>query len=259
MQLTLKFFGWLLLVATVQVATAADFRIESRVYAEKEKEPVSKSTTLFKAGMAYDFLEEPRETTVLDPQRQRIILLDATNKLKTEIGIAKIVEFTAQMKLRAAGNEDELLKFLAEPTFTETWNPQGDELTLSSDLMTYKVLPLKAPAPEVSHQYHYFSNWYAQLNAMTHVAGLPPFARAKLDDVLDQRELLPKTVELTVSVPSRFGRRDVKLRSEHEFAWKLLNKDERLITDTHAAMAAYRQVSFDEFQQRAAALQAKRK
>lgn len=258
MQLTLKFFGWLLLVATVQVATAADFRIESRVYTEKEEEPVSKSTTLFKAGMAYDFLEEPNEITVLDPQRGRIILLDATHRLKTEVGTAQIVEFITQMKLRAADSEQELLKFLAEPAFKETWDAQDQELTLSSDLMTYKVTPQRAPTPDISNQYHYFSNWYAQLNAMTHAAGLPPFARAKLDDVLVRRELLPKNVELTVSMRSRFGRRDVKLRSEHEIAWKLLGEDERRIADAHAAMAQYRQVPFDEFQQRAAK-QAKRK
>lgn len=260
MQFSIKLCGWMLVIlATVQVALAADFRIESRVYAEKETEPVSKSITLFHAGAAYDFLEEPSETTLLDPQRNRIVLLNNTHKLKTEISIAQIVEFSTQMKLRAGESEDELLKFLADPQFEETWDNQGQRLTLSSELMTYRVTPVQAPAPEIAQQYTYFSNWYAQLNAMTHVGGLPPFARAKLDDALQSRGLLPKNVELTVSIRTRLGRRDVKLRSEHEIAWKLLNADKALINNAHAAMAAYRELPFAEFQQRTAPQQAARK
>jgi len=146
---------FLVLLAHVEVVTAVDFRIESRVFVEKEDEPVSTSTTLFKAGLTYDFLENPRETTFLDPRRGRIVLLDATHGLKTEIRIAQIVEFATQLKLRAAGSEDALLQFLAEPKFQETWDSEGNELVLSSKLMTYRVTPIKAPSAEVAKQYQF--------------------------------------------------------------------------------------------------------
>ncbi len=249
---------WPLLIAIVPLATAADFRIESRVFAEKEDEPVSTSTTLFQAGLAYDFLEEPRETTVLDPQRGRIVLLDATRKLKAEIETSRIVDFATRMKVRAGQSDDALLQFLANPEFEETWNSDANELILSGKLMTYRVTPIKAPSPDVAKQYRYFSNWYAQLNAMTHASGLPPFARAKLDAALQQRGLIPKNVELTVSMRTKLGRRKITLRSEHEIAWRLLQADERRINETHQAMAAYRLVTFDQFQQRAAPKQAAR-
>ncbi len=250
---------FLVLLAHVEVVTAVDFRIESRVFVEKEDEPVSTSTTLFKAGLTYDFLENPRETTFLDPRRGRIVLLDATHGLKTEIRIAQIVEFATQLKLRAAGSDDALLQFLAEPKFQETWDSEGNELVLSSKLMTYRVTPIKAPSAEVAKQYQFFSNWYAQLNAMTHASGLPPFARAKLDEALGQRGLIPKNVELTVSMNSKLGRRKVTLRSEHEIAWRLLQADERRIDETHTAMGSYRSVTFDEFLQRTAVKQTARK
>jgi len=249
----------LVLLTIAAAAKAADFRIESRVFVGKDVEPVSRSTTLFKAGLTYDFLEEPREITVLDLPRGRIVLLNATHELRTEVGTARIVQFATELKVRAAGSKDDLLQFLAKPDFKETWNEQGNELILSSKLMTYRVTSIVAPTPEVAKQYRYFSNWYAQLNAMTHVSGLPPFARAKLDETLQQHGLIPKNVELTVSLQGKLGRRKTTLRSEHEMAWRLLKADEHLIDEAHQAMASYHQVPFDEFQQRTAIKQAARK
>ena len=43
---------------------AEGFRIETKIFAGEEKEPASKTTTLFQDGVVYDFLEKPQQTAV---------------------------------------------------------------------------------------------------------------------------------------------------------------------------------------------------
>ena len=59
---------WLSLL-TAGSTFAEDFRIQTRVYRGDEETPVSQNLTLFRAGVVYDFLSEPAETTIYDRPR----------------------------------------------------------------------------------------------------------------------------------------------------------------------------------------------
>ncbi len=236
------------LCASITFVVGADFRIENRVYAGTEKEPISESLTLFQAGQVYDFLTEPAETTVLDAQHGRIVLLDRTRQMRTEIKTGRLVELIASMKIRAAQSSDPLLKFLANPEFDEQFEAETGVLELTSPLVTYRVETEPAPSAEVVAQLRYFSSWYAQLNAILQPGGLPPFARAQLDETLRRRQLVPQSVELTIE-RGRLPPRTQVLRSEHKFTSRLLDDDIRRIEQAHDAMASFRHVTLELFRQ----------
>jgi NAD-dependent SIR2 family protein deacetylase len=62
---------------------ADDFRIETKVYAGKDK--VSHNTTLFEAGYVYDYLSDPERVAVFDQHHGRFIVLDPVRKVKSEV------------------------------------------------------------------------------------------------------------------------------------------------------------------------------
>src|SRR5262245_62467253 len=70
-------------------ATAAEgFRIETKVFAGKEKAPVSETTTLFRNGVVYDFLKKPQQTAVFRKPGNgapgRFILISDSHSIRTE-------------------------------------------------------------------------------------------------------------------------------------------------------------------------------
>ena len=56
--------GVLISVAVAASAAAEGFRIETKVFVGKDKEPTSTTTTLFLNGMVYDFLSSPDQIAV---------------------------------------------------------------------------------------------------------------------------------------------------------------------------------------------------
>jgi hypothetical protein len=246
----------LLVAATAALPTraeAADFRIVSEVIYEKAV--VSTNRTLFRAGVVYDYLKAPGLTTVFDPARQRFILLDPTTKLRCEVDKVQVAQFNNALRERAAENADPLLKFMAKPVFNiEPNQPQG-RLKLTSPLITYQLKTTPVEDRESLRQYIEFCDWYAQLNTMVNPGSPPPFARMKVNQELRTRLEMPLEVQLTISVRQpRGGNRQVELQSRHEVAWRLLGEDTVLIEQTAEEMAIFKEVSFEEFQQRGNAL-----
>ena len=84
----------------IRATKGEEFRVESKVFAGKNETPVSESLTLFADGRVYDFLSSPREITVFDFPRGRIVLIDAARKLRTELTTEQLNDFID--KLRSA-------------------------------------------------------------------------------------------------------------------------------------------------------------
>ena len=57
-----------LAIGFARPAPGDDFRIETKVYAGKGKEPASRNTTLFRAGFVYDYLSDDGQVVVFDPE-----------------------------------------------------------------------------------------------------------------------------------------------------------------------------------------------
>jgi len=241
-------------------AAGDDFRIDTEVFVGENEQPTSRTTTVFYRGVVYDFMSGPEKIAIFDQPRGRFILLDPNRKLKAEITTDEVQAFVGRLRSWAAGQDDEFLRFMADPKLEESTDEETGELLLDSRYLKYRVATTKAPNEAVAARYHEFSDWYAKLNSADNVAAPPPFARLQLNQLLAQRGEIPTAVSLTLSPPRGKGRREVLLRSKHHLQGQLAASDEQQIRRANDMIHAFRKVSLTDFvsateEQRTAALQ----
>jgi hypothetical protein len=249
-RLVVLFVSLIALCPSSSLFAAEAFRIETKIYfgdaKDKKAEPVSKTTTLFKDGIVYDFLESPEQTAVFrkpnGDKPGRFILLNDKDRLQTEVTTDKLAGARKDLRKWASNQNDPFLKFCANPRFDETYDRGSGKLVLASPLQTYSV----DTGPASQHQdsmtdYHEFLDWYTQLNMLltTHIPCEP---RLKLNDALLRHRVVPTKVEL------KRGSED-PIRAEHDFTWRLSQDDLQRIEDVHAGLTAYKQVENKEFLQ----------
>src|SRR4051794_13976537 len=95
------FAGWLVwlagaLTALPAVADGQEFRVDTEVFENQEKEPLLTQLTVFSAdGTIYDFcLTEPLEVTVFDPRHGRFTLLDEARKVKASVTTQELLDYS---------------------------------------------------------------------------------------------------------------------------------------------------------------------
>jgi hypothetical protein len=238
-----------LLIAVLSIATtrsslaAEAFRIETKIFAGEEKEPVSTSTTLFQDGVVYDFLEKPPQTAVFRKaagnKPARFILLNDQHQVQTEISTDKLSAAIKDLRTWAAQQKNPFLQFSANPRFEETFDRESGKLVLASYLQTYTVETNPTQHQDAIGPYREFLDWYAQLNTLL-ATKIPPDPRLKLNEALARHKAFPAKVEL-----KREGEDPV--RAEHDFTWRLSQQDLERIEDVHTALTAYRSVENAEF------------
>jgi len=253
------------------------FRVESKVFTEKATQPSSESLTLFVIdsgnpyrNFAYDFLSSPSEITVIDTSGQtttrkgvdgryrastvedvRIKLLDPARKLRTELNLGDLQKFSEQLRSRAARQTNPLLKFAADPKFSESseQNDAGETcVRFTSPLLAYRVW-LTSDVPENADfdRYFDFCDFSAQLNSMMHPGTLPPFPRMKVDaDLRLKAGRPPARVEVTISDDAK-GAKPIVLRSEHHFSTQLTAEDQKRIDEANDQLKTFKQVSWEEY------------
>ncbi len=244
-------FVSLVLSFSSELARAAEaFRIETKVYTgdpkDKKLEPISKTTTLFKDGIVYDFLEHPEQTAVFRKatggKPGRFILMNDKERAQTEVSTEKLATTMKDLRKWASGQKDPFLKFAANPRFDETFDRDTGKLVLASPLQTYTV----DTSPASQHQdsmtdYHEFLDWYTQLNTLQ-TSPVPPDPRLKLNDALIRHRVVPVKVEL-----KRTG--EDLVWADHDFTWRLSQQDLQRIEDVQSGLTAYKQVENKEFLQ----------
>ena len=152
-------------------AVAQEFRIETDVFLDDQKEPVVETLTIFANGVVYDFLlTGAEEITLLDRPRNRLVLMDSKRKVKTELTMDAIVAFVAEMK---AHMNDEQRKSLLGDGAEVTVDEGDGALVLSNDRVTYRAEGMVPADKAAVLQYQEFADWYARLNALR--GNLPPF------------------------------------------------------------------------------------
>ncbi|HEV3004283.1 MAG TPA: hypothetical protein VGX78_07460, partial [Pirellulales bacterium] len=121
-------------------ARSDDFHVDTKLYLPGEKEP-SESTTLFYAGRVYDFISDPDESIVFDPDYDMFKLLDPKRKLKTEITTGQISTNITKLRvvLKAKADSSPVEKFYLDPRFAESQDPNTGELLLTSAYVDYKL------------------------------------------------------------------------------------------------------------------------
>lgn len=220
-------------------ARADDFRIETKVYVGKGKQPVSENTTLFRAGYVYDYMSGSGRVAVFDRSHGRFIVLDPVRKLKAEVKTDTVRELIDGLHDLAANNSNSGIRFAADPEFDVEFDENGT-LTLSSAHITYQLKTEPAATPEAAKQYHEFADWYARLNTMAHRGSAPPFPRLVVNAELAKRGLVPTEVRRTI--------RSDTARTEHLVSWRLLDSDHRKIAETANQLATFEEVDFTELQ-----------
>ena len=133
-------------------ASAEGFRIETKIFVGDEKEPVSKTTTLFLDGVVYDFLAKPEQTAVFRKptggKPGRFILLNdkrAHSDGSLDRTARRRDEQAAQLGPR--GRRIRSCNSPPNPEFDETFDRDSGKLVLASHLETYTVDTKPTAAP----------------------------------------------------------------------------------------------------------------
>ena len=107
-----------------EAAQAADFRVENTVFVEGQSQPQSQGVTIFHEGLVYDFLNEPAEVIIFDKAQRRFILLDVGRHVRSEISADDVQRFVERVKQRLSGHPNPNIKWLADPSFEESFDRQ---------------------------------------------------------------------------------------------------------------------------------------
>ncbi len=226
-------------------AQGDDFRVENEVFKGRDTKPVVETLTLFSGDFVYDFVLgdqsigiECEEVTVFDMRRGRIMLLDAKRKIQTSLTTKELGQLTEAFRQRAANEPN---NGLIIPIFAVVYVEAEQEITMTSNALTYRVKGFSPKDPAAAKRYSNFANWYAQLNAI--IGNLPPFGRMELNRLLAEKALLPSKIERTIVL----NRKKTVAHSEHSVLWTLSNTDGRRIQLAGELMTNLRKVSLQEY------------
>jgi len=241
------------LVGSPTMAPAQEFRVDTELFENQDKEPFLEQLTVFAAdGVIYDFrLTEPRETTVFDSRNGRFTLLDESRRAKATVTTQELLQFCLALETHAAQDRDRLFAFCATPQFETTEKEIEEngqtlvELRLAAKPLIYIAHGQRPQRPEAVKSYRQFADWCARLNA-TRPGNLPPAARLALNQALAERELLPLEITRTIPPSGPLGKK-LEIKSQHRLNWALAGEDRKKIDRAGTMMATFQAVSYDEY------------
>jgi uncharacterized protein YdiU (UPF0061 family) len=226
------------------------------VFIGKETTPHCTNITLFHAAHVYDFLNQPRQITIYNLSRGRVVLVNPDRKLKAEVSQDMLETFCDNLRRAESQATDAVLRFSLDPHFDEQVGQSDAERVFSSKHITYKIKLLNQSSASMAGAYRKFSDASARLNAYVNRGSLPPFPRLLVNRSLATTGHVPAEVQLTVW-PGRLGTgRTVALKSKHEYRGRLLDSDLRMIDDAGESLAQAALVPLTEFLRRAAPMEA---
>jgi hypothetical protein len=228
--------------------SADDFRIDNTVYAGDQQEPPCESTTIFFGGAVYDCMKTPAETIVFEPSARRFVLLNLKRRTRTGLTTDELTAFSGRMQHIALKSPDPSTRFLAAPKFEVRFDRVGNELTLSSTWVNYRltVLPLESQA--AVERYHEFADWCARLKVLLSPGSPPPFGRVAVNAELAQRKAIASEVVLTLASLKRSSSREQNtIRSEHRLVRPLDGADLDRVADARRQMDSFKPVDFEQY------------
>jgi len=233
------FASGLLVCATLSIAAAQQpgFRIETDILFGDEKAPAKQTLTLFSEGVYYDFsIDDPTAITMIDPQRNRIVLLDAKRNIQTVLDTNEMHKYVESAKLQANSPDLQLLLKASEQF---SFDEQTGKCTVGIPQMQY-IATSQQPtdkhwAGQIAAQYADFANWSARLNAV-YPPQRPPYVRMRLNDELGSRGLLPAEIEITTKPISG---KPMIARCRLLAIWKLSSDDQAKIKSVGEKLAQF--------------------
>lgn len=254
----------ILAIGQAPSARAADegvFRVESAIYVDDAPEPVARSVTLFREGVAWDFLDrsatggrggsgdiERQDVVLHDPAHERVVLIDPRRNVKTRIDAIRLERLGASLSSWARKSEDRLVRWSGGPDFGEGMRETKDRLELVGPRVRYDVELAAAPAPEIARRYRQFADTAILLKALVNPGGLTPFPRLAINRRIEAAGAVPAAVALEIDARG-FPRstRTERVRSVHRLHPRLLTSDLDLIEEAEARVAVAQDVDLAEF------------
>ncbi len=227
---------------------AADFRVESRVYAEADKQPSQHRIALFDESATYDLAAvDPGRASILLRDEQMLVLIDMVKRQYTRVSRIDLDRYVAEQRKRIDEMPPERQAIL-NPTLKEEWNPGEQTLSLINPHLTYVARLIKV-SPELVRRYQEFADWHARLNAI--IPGAPsPTPRLVLNKAIAIRGSVPAEVTKTHVLRAK---NSVRLRSEHRYESNWRDDDRRRVRQIAGTYSAYEKVALSEFLRAAAA------
>jgi hypothetical protein len=251
------------------------FRVETEVFADDEEAPVARSLTLFRNGIAWDFLEtlstekqkqkekakeddgstaveEPAEFVLHDPARERIILVDPARDVRTQVDRLRLERLRSSLGNWARKSEDPLMRWAGGPEFGDGLEESATKVLLSGPRVRYEVTFEKAGKPIVAEEYRRFADAALLVKALVHPGGLPPFPRIAINRSVAAADGIPVAVRLEIdSRMAKLGRRPSVMRSEHKILESWLATDHKRVAAAEERMAVATSVDLATYAGRA--------
>ncbi|MFM9195132.1 MAG: hypothetical protein ACKOWG_05220 [Planctomycetia bacterium] len=246
--------------ADVCAAGDEGFRVESEVFANGSEEPVARSLTLFRGGVAWDFLEPSAaadgkrgdfpagEIVLHDPARERVVVVDPARNLKTQIDAIRLERLSVSLASWARKSDDKLVRWAGGPDFGEGMTESDGQIELVGPRVRYAIEFAEPPSPEAAGSYRRFADTAILLKALLHPGGLPPFPRLAINRRVAAAGGIPTAVSLEIDSKTRMvtGRAE-NLRCVHKFHPRLLAGDLDRIDDAASRVAVAGQLPLAEF------------
>ncbi len=288
MRPSIRWMGWGLACAgaffSCPTAFCADstcvLRVESEIFVGDNKQPVARSLTLFRNGIAWDFLEQPagdntkdanrsdtlssnpsdeptqtdssqmvlQEIVLHDPARDRVVIIDPKRNVKTQIEAIRLERLSVSLASWARKADDRLVRWAAGPDFGDGIQEKGSSLVLVGPRVRYAVDFAAAPSADTSAIYSRFADTAILLKALLHPGGLPPFPRLAINRRVSAAGGIPTTVTLEIDLKSALlgGHSDV-VRSVHKAHPQLLAGDLDRIEEAESQVAVAEPVELAVF------------
>ena len=229
-------------------------RVETELFAHGASTPASRSLTLFRDGVAWDFLELPArddadadaprmelaEIVLHDPARERVVVIDPKRNVKTQIESVRLERLGVSLAKWARGSDDRLIRWAGGPDFDSGLTENDRVIELAGPRVRYAVTHASAPSASSAAAYREFADSALLLRALVHPGGVPPFPRLALNRRIEEAGGIP--AEVTLEIEPRLGPlggRTERLKSVHKVLPRLLPSDlDRIETAESQAAAA---------------------
>jgi len=245
-----------------------EFRVESEVFVNNAAQPVARSLTLFRDGVAWDFLEPPLaedggtrttsgatsdtpaagEIVLHDPARERVVLVDPARNIKTQIDAIRLERLSVSLAAWARKSDDRLVRWAGGPDFGEGMTESNERIELVGPRVRYAIDFTAPPAAESAGVYRRFADTAILLKALVRPGGLPPFPRLAINRRVAAAGGIPAEVSLEIDSRAAMvtGRAD-SLRCVHKFHPRLLASDVSRIEEAESRVAVAVPVELAEF------------
>ncbi len=218
------------------------FRIDTDVYLDITKPPVIQTLTIHSDGVFYDFDNTKsgadKHITVIDPARNRIVLLNPSKKQKAELN-------TTQLETQVLSASQQMTAKQRE-SMTSSRGIERDadtgEIVIRSKSMEYRASIQKVENPDVANLYCQFANWSARLNAI-YPPHKPPYLRIELNTAMAAENAIPKELHRIAKEDGRESRLIAKLLPN----WRLSADDQNLLNRTQLMIVQFQNVPIDQF------------